>query len=170
MSIKFVSPWASKYGDRAQRQGLGIGSKSFLTPVDTVFPTNIELSNEEIEQLELNKAAELFQRDNLYGFTTRELVDLDAITTRHLEPLNLSNPIIPPLLRWEKVPPIQANGAPGSFYPIDHGFSGVWEASNPIIWSALHPSLVLASQMITSFHMLPWVSSRTLLTMQKLTW
>lgn len=149
--------WASKYGDRAQRQGLGIGNKSFLTPVDTVFPTNIELSDEQLEQLMLNNAAEIFQRDNFYGFTTRELVDLDAITSRYLNPLNLPNRVIAPLLRWETVPPMQPNGTPRTFYPIGHGFSGVWEASNPIVWSALQPSLVLASQMITSLHMLPWV-------------
>jgi len=135
--------------------------KSFLTPVDTVFPTGIELSAQELERNAQNRAAENFQKQELYGFTTRELVDLDAISARYLKPQDLSNGIIPPLLRWVQRPYKLMDGSPGYFYPIGFGYPGVWAASNPIVWSAMYPALVLASQMLTSIHMLPWVSSQT---------
>jgi len=149
------TPWAAKYGARE-------GGKSKLTPVDSIFPINKSgLFIAEYQKLnKQNRRMEKFQQDNLYWFTTRELIDLDAISTRTLKSLDLlHNPIHPVFAksRWERTPDHRFGRQPDSLYPIGKGYPGYWVADNDIVYNAIEPSLRLASRMLLSSHMLPWV-------------
>jgi hypothetical protein len=104
--------------------------------------------------------AEDFQRKKLQGFTTRELTQLDAITasSRNLPPATLANDIIPLLqkYRWEKTPPKAFTRT--DLYPLSNG-NGLWVMDNPEVARIMEPILRLASRILLSSYMLPWVPS-----------
>ncbi|TVY46902.1 hypothetical protein LOCC1_G002198 [Lachnellula occidentalis] len=132
-------------------------SRSGLTPIESLFPINVNrLSLEERHEQQLDKDYEEFQKRLLYNFTTRELVDLDAISSRSLKSPDLSNYThrIMAQRRWETKADVSF-GRTG-LYPIGNGYPGDWVASNPIVWTAILPCLRLASRMIMNLHMLPW--------------
>lgn len=99
-----------------------------------------------------------FQRQKLWGFTTRELIQLNAISTSSLKPASLENVVIPLLSkqRWEKTPPDAFTRT--SLYPLENG-EGVWIMDNPVVERVMEPILRLASRILISSHMLPWVIS-----------
>ncbi|TVY29213.1 hypothetical protein LHYA1_G002882 [Lachnellula hyalina] len=130
---------------------------SGLTPIDSLFPTSVNrLSPDERLLQQLNKRHEEYQKTQLYQFTTRELVDLDAISSRSLKSPDLSNYThrIMAYRRWETNVDF-LSGRTG-LYPIGNGYPGDWVATNPIVWTAILPCLQLATRMIMNFHMLPW--------------
>lgn len=90
-----ISEWGRKYGTsrdiRSRRSG--------FTPIDLKFVglDYTQLTQRQIYQLETID----YQRKKLYGFTTRELQDLDALSERPLKKPNLDNPIISYLTIYE---------------------------------------------------------------------
>ena len=145
-----ITPYARKYGEKYK-------GKSGLTPVEIMFPFPIPgtlpgqtQSKHDYETLEE------FQRQLLWEYTTRELMNLDAISTRSLKPGNLANSVHPLLCHWEDRvnPQFTRNG----LYPIGHGFNGDWIAENPVVLKILIPVLKLASRILMHVHKAPWVS------------
>ena len=102
-------------------------------------------------------AIERFQRKKLHGFTARELGQLDCLPTRELSPGNLENDIIPLLRRdrWETVP-AQPDFTRDHMYPLANG-KEMWSGDNDEVWNVLEPICRLASRMLLSLHMTPWV-------------
>lgn len=80
MSRRDFTPWAKKYGAKQTY-------RSSLTPIDSELPTT-DLSEEALEEIQQGIKV---QQKTLYGFTTRELIDRDAISSRELKPCNLGN-------------------------------------------------------------------------------
>lgn len=77
-------------------------------PVRSTFLSLPNVTGISANQRIKNTRNEAFQKDNLLGFTTRELVDLDVITNAKLKPstLDTSRPIHPLFTsaRWEVTP------------------------------------------------------------------
>jgi len=142
-----LTPWAKRYG------AMPNSHKSGLTPIDYLFPRQISAA----KQQELRES-ERFQQSRLYGFTTRELGQLDALCTRDLVPGNLQNGIVPFLQRdsWEKVP-AQPDFQRSRLYPVKNG-TGMWIADNDEVWKVLEPCVRVASRLLLSTYLLPWVS------------
>lgn len=143
--------------------GTRFGGRSGLTPLDAIFPTNLRgtgATPNHAQDAQINA----FQRRDLVGFTTRELVELDAITLRNLKPFDLANPILPLIDRncWETLTTIKSLAARKGFYPIGNGIPGNYDVANSQVWNAIYPSLAIASRMLMNFHMLPWVCSHYL--------
>ena len=102
-------------------------------------------------------AIEKWQREILYGFTSRELDQLDCLPTRELKAVSLRNSILPILRRenWEKAP-AQPDLTRDHLYPLQNG-RGMWSADNDVVWNVMEPIVRLASRMLTSIHVTPWV-------------
>lgn len=86
---KSPSAFARKYGNHSDWK-----LRSGYTPTDSAFP-NSRLVNSTGKSLSDDKQTERFQRERLNDFTTRELIDLDAISDRKLEEPNLQNAVVP---------------------------------------------------------------------------
>lgn len=127
-------------------------TKSGFTPVDYLFPSNSTEANS-VKILRIEE----YQRSKLFGFTTRELTQLDAISSRKLRPATLRNGIIPLLRkeRWEKVQPDAFTRR--DLCEMKDG-KGKWSLHNPVVERVMMPSLRLASRVLMSAHVLPWVS------------
>jgi hypothetical protein len=118
------SPELTKF---AQKYGSKDGShRSGYTPLDYLFPRN--LSESEKEDI---IAQEDYQREELNGFTTRELGQLDVISDRELKAGNLQNHIheIFGRAKWESKPP-EPDFSRDYLYPLADG-SGMWSSDNP---------------------------------------
>jgi hypothetical protein len=105
---------------------------SGLSPIDRLFP--------QISQgrtIRDKQVWEDYQRDKLRGFTTRELVDLDAVTSRKLRDGDLSHEIHPILSRcnWEKVPDPRYPRT--HMYKMPAGFGGSGECRTHL-WRVLY--------------------------------
>jgi hypothetical protein len=99
--------WPPKYRKYEFEFGDGYAtiSKSGFTPLQNEFPVMPDAQDK--DQLQLRSDVENFQRDSLYGFTSRELADLDVFTNRRLKPSTLPT-MLHPLFRkerWETEPP-----------------------------------------------------------------
>jgi hypothetical protein len=139
-----LTPFARKYFPAPDHQQTNFfQTKSLLTPLS---PRN-DISSEDA-----GARAEKYQREALSGYTTRELMDLDAITFRELNPISLQNPIneIMSRDRWtlRDYPPHPIAGGSAN----DH-----WESNNELVWSLMEPCLRLASRMFSNMHKHPWV-------------
>jgi hypothetical protein len=138
------SNFASKYGVRA------IGDlKSNLTPLQDAFPTLRPTPNLEEK--------EDYQRQMFYGFTSNELNRLDCFPTRQISPGDLAGGILPMLQpdRWE-VTPCQPDFTRDHLYPITNG-TGNWIMSNPQVGNIMQQPLKIASRIMSSVQLLPWV-------------
>jgi hypothetical protein len=161
---RFPSKLAQRYGVYPGTDPLTnpkIPHRSALTPVDTLFPVYPgTLSDQQKAERALDERIEKIQRDELFwGFTSREFVDLDVFTFRKLKGRNLTNGIVP-LLRmenWEKV--VSPDWERDYLYPLDKNNPGMgnWIASNDIVYEQLRPCLQIASRILASMYLLPWV-------------
>jgi hypothetical protein len=144
-----LKSWAVKYG--ALANGRFGSNKSGFTPIDYVFPTLGSTPDPNV------MAIENFQRENLFAFTSRELGQLDYLPTRELMPGNLQNDIMPLLQRenWETAP-AHPDFTRDHLYPLQNG-KGMWSADNDEVWSVVEPIVKLASRMLMSVHVMPWV-------------
>lgn len=123
--------------------------RSNLTPLSPLHP-NITSSD-----LKIRSNIEKFQRQTVCGFTTRELQDLDCLTTRYLKPESLVT--IHPLLakdRWETDAEYRARKPKFMRHP---GITA-WVAADMKIWPRLEPCLKLCSLFLDRIHDNPWVS------------
>lgn len=141
------SDWAAKYGANDQITSNTPGSCSGITPI---FPTGI--GNNALKRDPRDEESEDIQKEQLYGFTTQELIDLDAITRRTLQPPPAtSDARIAPFWRRENWADggIFADGS-GKFqmYPLPLGFDGDWIAKNDVVWNIMEPILILASSLL----------------------
>jgi len=140
--------------------------RSGLTPIDTLFPADPKnLSREEKLVQAQNKEIAEFQQEKFSGFTTRELVDLDVWTTRKLKAGDLQNPIISLLERqnWETGPYPEVHRSQLPSLRNSTGEVGDWTAANDKIWEALKPAVQIASRVLDSIHLVPWVRGSLLL-------
>jgi hypothetical protein len=117
--------WPPKYRkyDFEVGDGTAIISKSGFTPLQDTFPTIPRDQEQYHAQAQLRADIEKFQRDSLYGFTSRELADLDVITNRRLKPSTLPT-MLHPLFRrerWETEPP---DPSVRSLYRLPKGLPG----------------------------------------------
>ncbi|KAH6720933.1 hypothetical protein BKA61DRAFT_731131 [Leptodontidium sp. MPI-SDFR-AT-0119] len=125
------SEWAAKYGENVQITSNPPGSRSGLTPVSLAGVGRNALKRDPRDE-----EAETFQKEQLYGFTTQELIDLDAITQRRLKP--------PPAKVHAYIAPFwrKGNWSDGALfpdgkgrietYPLPLGFHGKWIANNDV--------------------------------------
>ena len=149
-AVTLPSPteWAKKYGNF-----LDGSHKSGLTPVNS-FPA-AGISAQEAEEI---RRIEKIQHEELLDFTTRELEQMDTLCIRELKEANLPKNIIPMLRRenWENLPPQPMYSTPYQ-YKVPNGI-GVWSAfSNDNVWEIMEPIVTLASKILLSTHLLPWV-------------
>lgn len=141
-----LTAWARKYGRFSPTS-----HKSGFTPTAYKFATLGPTYQEP------SKKYEEYQKKKLNGFTTRELGQLDCLPTRELTPGNLQNYILPMLQRenWE-TKPLQPDFLRSALYPLKDG-NGMWSAHNDVVWNILQPILILASRILSSVYLLPWV-------------
>jgi hypothetical protein len=141
-----LTAWARKYGRFSITD-----YKSGLTPTEYEFA---RLGDQWTPD---GNIYEKHQKRKLMGFSSRELGQLDCLPTRELLPSTLPKFILPMLRieNWETVP-VQPDFPRDALYPMANG-QGMWVASNPLIWPILEPVLILASKMLTSIYVLPWV-------------
>lgn len=99
------TPLARKYGCIYQDRQSG-HERSALTPVAVRFPTIGRLATRDQKLHSITERGVIqYQRDLLHGYTTQELVYLDAISSRQLKTPNLLNGIHDVLITWEdKIP------------------------------------------------------------------
>jgi len=137
--------------------------RSALTPIDTLLPLDpYKLSHKEQDTRELKQKIEKIQREEMFeGFTSRELVDLDVWTTRELKAGDLSNPIMDLLHRdrWEKGPDVKTERENLPSLRRNNVGKGDWTAANADIYAELEPVLMIASRILMSIHLVPWVRS-----------
>jgi hypothetical protein len=155
-----LTEYAKKYGVGPQDiQGPVYGpGKSGLTPLSPYNPfTRLNQTATEVCE-----DIENYQRSALNGFTSRELFDLDVITSRQLREFSIHAPIHPIFGkdRWESS--VRPDYTRQSLYTLPGKLVGstqdtVWVAHHPMVWRALEPSLRLASVMIENLHNHPWV-------------
>ncbi|PBP21106.1 hypothetical protein BUE80_DR008027 [Diplocarpon rosae] len=140
-----LTAWARKYG-----QFSPTNPKSGYTPTEYQFPVLGATSPPSGAQYEA------FQKRKLYGFTSRELAQLDCLPLRELKASNLASHIMPILRRenWEQAP-LQPDFSRSNLYPLADG-RGVWSAHNDVVWDVLEPILTLASKFVGSAYVLPW--------------
>lgn len=130
--------------------------KSAFTPLDPVHPAINLLPG----ALQRRKLIEDWQRHYLYGFTTRELQELDAITNRPFNTSPFTHDIFPIMdrARWRLKPDRRIAVGPtaeGVLTNQDLG-QGFWDASNDIIWDLLRPVLQLTTLLIHQTIEHPW--------------
>ncbi|KAF7953342.1 hypothetical protein EAE96_006553 [Botrytis aclada] len=147
--------FADGHSDLTPRPTLIPPFPSFSTTPKTRTPTH---------QMRDWNTVETHQRNLLHSFTTRELLNLDAITERPMAASTLSDVPILALLRktqWDSTGRIFGRkeailiddwGQSGE----EGGMYGSWNSGNKCVWEALRPSLRIANQYLLSSHMLPW--------------
>jgi uncharacterized protein YjiS (DUF1127 family) len=150
---EYAKKWAV-----APKQAFGPG-KSGLTPLSPYNPTQ-QLASPTTTKL--RELVEEYQKGYAWGFTTRNLQDLDAITSRQLRDISINAPIHPifGLDRWEK--DLRTWYTRTSLYTLSGSLIGeaadsVWTAHHPKVWQTLAPCLRLASIMLENLHKHPWV-------------
>ncbi|KAJ8059594.1 hypothetical protein OCU04_011249 [Sclerotinia nivalis] len=131
---------------------------SGLTPLAPLFPR----ARVDPEEIALRHRIEDFQREQLEGFTSRELADMDVLTDRRLKDSTLDNPIMPLIRmeRWE-LRPDQPDFTRNCMYPlmIDGQQHGDWSMHNPLVYEKMKPVLQLATRTIMSMYTLPWFAA-----------
>ncbi|KAL3420974.1 hypothetical protein PVAG01_07419 [Phlyctema vagabunda] len=93
-----------------------------------------------------------YQRKKMYGFTSRELHDLDCLTTRDTRPASLTG--IHPILDLDRWHTDAARHPERPLYKMDDGSD--WVAGNPRIWPKLAPALRFLTRFIEILHEHPW--------------
>jgi len=144
------SPWYLKYGPSTSDEFSG---QSGYTPTAVVFPNSSGRTSQDVKKDE-------WQQKQLFGFTTRELMDLDAINEDALKLSNLRNGILP----WLQIETVWANDSTESnppelndpYWDEADNMSDVdqrewWHPNNPKVKDILTPVLVLASRMMEKF-------------------
>ncbi|KAF5874816.1 uncharacterized protein Bfra_003265 [Botrytis fragariae] len=143
---------------------------SDLTPRPTLIPpfpsfSTTPTSRAPSKQTRDWDTIETHQRNRLHSFTTRELLNLDAITERPMAASTLSDVPILALLRktqWDSTGRMFGRKDAiiiddwGQSGEEESGMYGSWNSENEHVWKALRPSLTIANQYLLSSHMLPW--------------
>lgn len=97
-----------------------------------------------------------YQRGRFLGFTAAELDVMEALAMTNVKGPSTEFPEVElhPCLRR----PLWGKPLPKHFaiFPMRNGMAGNWEASNPVVWDAILPSLYLASRFLSSVETLSW--------------
>lgn len=149
------TPYAKKYGDYYTHQDW---ERSGFTPVAPRFPEMWPLGTpQHFEDAQIDEQNVSYQRDKFNGYTTQELIYLDAISNRPLKSANLQNGVHQVLNRWEENVPEWF--VRKDIYPIENGFSGDWIKKNHVVAPHVEPILRLATRILVNMYMAPWVSA-----------
>lgn len=156
-------PWPDKYQTRGSDDDTI--TIDLLTPLPIPNPYDLsKYTREERDAIEaVYTEFEEFQKDKLKGFTTRQLYDLDAITNRRLRASTLNLELHPAFRRdrWEVLVDPTFNR---KLYSMDDladlpdGLGGEWVAGNDLVWRVIVPALRIATYIISSAYLLPFVS------------
>ncbi|TGO52549.1 hypothetical protein BCON_0139g00150 [Botryotinia convoluta] len=133
---------------------------SDLTPRPTLIPPFPSFSTTPTSRTPSNQrrdwdTIETHQRNRLHSFTTRELINLDAITERQMAASTLSDVPILALLRktqWDSTGRMFGRKEAiiiddwGQSGDEEGGMYGSWNSENGHVWKALRPSLTIANQ------------------------
>jgi hypothetical protein len=133
-------------------------TRSGFTPVKLLLsPLGVKNQSapaQPLEELETLK----FQREELYEFTTQQLVDLGSISDVPMKPSNVQQIIIPFLRRenwcagdrhiFGEYPIGDGDRQRFRGYPLGGGRQCVWAARNSAVWAVLEPCLYIASHML----------------------
>ncbi|KAE9371054.1 hypothetical protein N431DRAFT_483664 [Stipitochalara longipes BDJ] len=132
-------------------------------PKSNLTPLSPRTSNSQTRSPE-----EIFQRYALKGYTTTELIELDAHSNRQLRQGNLQNPILEFMdrKRWElrDFPPLPL---PGGGPTLSNGY---WAADNDLVWNVMKPCLRLASRMFACLPYHPWFDAFLLGPVRQIPW
>lgn len=133
--------------------------KSGFTPLSPYNPT-IQIASPGAANL--RQDIQVYQKARFWGFTTRDLQDLDAITSRELREFSINAPVNPifGLDRWEKY--LRSWYTRNYMYRLPGSLVGEaadteWTANHPKVWEALEPCLRLASLILENLPKHPWV-------------
>lgn len=138
-----ITPYARKYGIVLPEDLPFLSDKksSGLAPRLVLPLTRMEYF--------LEMGMEKSQREQFYGFTTQELIDLGAHEKAGMRPSNLGGPVHPIFERDKQWIPTLKEHA------IGDGL-GNWDSRNDFLWRAIEPCFLLASRMIESSALHPW--------------
>ncbi|KAM0159349.1 hypothetical protein ACHAPG_003601 [Botrytis cinerea] len=157
------SSFALRYYDFADGNS-DLSPRPTLIPPFPSFPTT-STPRTPSKQTRNWDAIETNQRNRLHSFTTRELLNLDAITERPMAASTLSDVPILALLRrtqWDSTGRLFGRKEAiiiddwGQSREEEGGMYGSWNSRNEYVWEALRPILTIANQYLLSSHMLPW--------------
>jgi hypothetical protein len=140
-----LSTWTKKFGTHETWQ-----NKSGFTPIRPQLPSIAADSKTQDSRAIPNEVIEQYQRDQLYDFTTQELVDLDVVSSRKLKASNLGGEIIPFLRQNRWYDGNRVAGETVRTYPFREDPKQRWLGINPNVWKILKPSLLIATRMFTS--------------------
>jgi hypothetical protein len=161
-NMEKFSEYAKHYDVRRDAEGnLAFGAgKSGLTPLRPSNPA-ISLSP---ARMDLQERLIDFQKKLSFGFTTRQLFDLDAITSREVKSLSINTPIHPMFAKNRWLKENRPDSISKDLYRLpEHlivdGQATVWTAPDPRVWTLLEPSLRLVSLVIENLPNHPWVNA-----------
>jgi hypothetical protein len=142
--------WAQKYGV-AREKWLQHYGKSGISPL--LLFNALARPPRTLQEWKLRSLADLYQRTNFEGFTTRNMIRAGAIGEQiSIRPSDLTE--IHPLFareRWHTALPRHL-----AFYPLGHGNPGYWKADNDEVWKVLKPCLALASRFVDNTELWYW--------------
>jgi len=139
-----LTEYAKRYGKSTNKVHEGTG-KSGITPLSPPSDLTALSTGERL----LWREYDIYQRQSMRGFTSWELMDSGAITKADVKCDGLAGSSIHTFYkreRWQTRDVID----------IGEGIEGIYEASNDVVWSAILPSLHLASLIWTSARQLSW--------------
>jgi len=161
-NMENFSEYAKHYDVRQDAEGnLAFGAgKSGLTPLRPSNPA-VSLSP---ARMDLQERLIDFQKKLNFGFTTRQLFDLDAITSREVKSLSINTPIHPMFAKNRWLKENRPDSISKDLYRLPEHLivdeqATVWTAHDPRVWAVLEPSLRLASLVIENLPNHPWVNA-----------
>ncbi|RDW80443.1 hypothetical protein BP5796_05141 [Coleophoma crateriformis] len=167
--VPHPTPYAIKYGN-VQTRGGRTTNRSAFSPILPALPAldfgHGDFANflEQGRKFRFDQNREAQQRTAFYDFTTRELFELDCISTRKLLEANLTNPVLPFLEdeNWETKRYDEADMI--AFWPIDENDPslGDWILANPRVKVHVQQSIQAASRLLVSPDMLAFLEELVL--------
>ncbi|RDW69321.1 hypothetical protein BP6252_08341 [Coleophoma cylindrospora] len=167
--VPHPTQYAIKYGDLKVHDGRTTNRSAF-SPILPALPAldfghgNFAQFLEQGQKFRFDRRRELKQQTTFYSYTTRELFDLDCVTTRNLLEPNLANPILPFLEdeNWETQRDEDAERT--KFWPVDENDPslGDWIMANPRVKVHVQQSVQAASRLLTTPNMLAFLEDLVL--------
>jgi len=140
-----TSQWATRYWGNLKWSNTRSGFTAVKLLLAPLRFQNQSAPARPLEKLETLK----FQREELYEFTTQQLIDLGSISDAPMKPSDVRQIIIPFLEKenrcagerqiFEGYPTGDGDRQRFRGYPLGGGRQGIWSASNPAVWAVWNP-------------------------------